>query len=108
MIPQVFSLTSAFTLSRSLYSAKCTPGNSGSKGSRYSECPVTDTAPTVLPWKEWFMAINSYRPDFFVQAYFLAAFNAPSMASAPLFVKNTLSMPEAAARASAAAPQFSW
>ncbi len=108
MIPQVFSFTSAFTLSKSLYFAKRTPGSSGSKGSLYSGCPVTDTAPAVLPWKECSMAISSYLPDFLVQAYFLAAFNAPSIASAPLFVKNTLSIPEALANAFAAIPQFSW
>ena len=68
MIAQVLPLTSASTLSRSLNFANFTPGTSGSKGSLYGPCPVTDTAPKLLPWKECSMAINSYLPVPFVYA----------------------------------------
>ena len=105
MIAQVLSVTSAFTLSRSLYCANDTPGTSGSNGSRYASCPVTDTAPKLLPWKDSFIAMNSYRPVPFLYAYFLAAFKVPSTASPPLLVKKIRSIPVIRFRSSAAFPQ---
>jgi len=67
----------------------------GSKASRYPGFPVTESAPIVLPWNEWFIAMISCSvlPSF-KYAYLRAALIAPSMASAPLFVKNTRSMPD--------------
>jgi len=50
----------------------------------------------LLPWNECSIAIISWSVEpSFKYAYFLASFIAPSTASVPLFVKNTLSMPEA-------------
>ena len=60
------------------------------------------------PWKEFCIAIISYLPDSFVYAYFRADFKAPSIASVPLFVKNTRSIPEISFNFFAASPQLSW
>ncbi len=53
------ALTYIQRFNRKIIVVKCTPGITGSNGSLYSLCPVSATAPILLPWNEFSIAINS-------------------------------------------------
>ena len=95
----VFSFTAAATAERSSRGTKRTPGISGSNGSRYFAVQVVDSAPIERPWKECSKATYSVRPCSFPMRR--ANFIAPSQASVPEFVKNTLEGKASATRRSA-------
>ena len=83
----VFSFTAAATAARSFRGTKCTPGTSGSKGSRYFAVQVVESEPMLRPWKACSKQTYSVRPCSFPIRR--ANFIAPSHASVPEFVKKT-------------------
>ena len=76
--------------------AKRTPGTSGSNAARFAGCPVTDSAPSVRPWKEFSSATRPVLPVA-LRAYLIAA----SIASAPELQKNACAPPKRAESSSA-------
>ena len=68
--------------------ANATPGTSGSNASRFAGWPVTDSAPSVRPWKEPSSATMPGLPVA-LRAYLSAA----SIASAPELQKNACAPP---------------
>ena len=64
-------------------------GRAGANGSRFADCPVAESAPSVLPWKPPSSATTPDRPVA-LRAYFSAA----SIASAPELQKNACAPPK--------------
>ena len=69
--------------------ANRTPGTSGSNGSRFAGCPVTDSAPSVRPWNEPSSATRPVLP-----VALRAHFSAASTASVPELQKNAPAPPK--------------
>ncbi len=83
--------TAAASASTSFGATNAAPGESGSNGTRFAGWPVTESAPSVRPWKP---PSSATTPGFPValRAYFSAA----SFASAPELQKNAAAPPNRA------------
>jgi hypothetical protein len=92
----VSSSTAAASEPESFSFANATPGRSGSKAARFCGCPVTESAPSVRPWKEFSSATMRVLPVAFL-AYLIAA----SIASAPELQKNACAPPKRSDRSAA-------
>ena len=94
----VSSETASASESASLGAAKATCGSSGSKASRLPDWPVTESAPSVRPWKE---PVSETTPGLPVA---LRAYLSPaSTASAPELQKNARAPPKRSESRSASA-----
>ena len=81
----------SLTASMLSYSTCTNPLGRGRNGSSSWGLPVADQVDRVRPWKEFCAVITSYAPFLCSLPYLRASLNAPSLASAPLLQKNTLS-----------------
>ena len=88
--------TAAASASRSFGATNVAPGESGSNGARLAGWPVTESAPSVRPWKPPSSATTPGLPVA-LRAYF----SADSFASAPELQKNEAAPPKRAESRSA-------
>ncbi|MNY40413.1 hypothetical protein D3C86_1751560 [compost metagenome] len=91
MMPTVLSVISFSTEARSFSSALGKPGTCGAKMVSQPALPDALMVASVRPWKLWSMVMISYAPFLCLRPHLRASLMAPSLASAPLLAKKTLS-----------------